>query len=57
MFMEVLGVPPNSLIERGSRSSKFFEGKNPRIKANSKGKIRRPGSQSINNIFHTCKDS
>jgi len=54
--MEVLGVPPNSLIERGSRSNKFFEGKFPKIKANSKGKIRKPNSTSIEMILVDCPD-
>jgi hypothetical protein len=57
MFMEVLGVPPGALIERGSRSSKFFEGKLPKIKANSKGKIRKPGSKSIEMVLCDCQDA
>jgi dual specificity tyrosine-phosphorylation-regulated kinase 2/3/4 len=47
MFMEALGVPPDSLIETGSRSHKFFDGSLVRIKPNSKGKIRRPGSKTL----------
>lgn len=56
MFMEVLGVPPASLIERGTRSSKFFEGALPRVKPNSKGKIRRPGSKSLETVLSPCSD-
>lgn len=52
-----MGVPPQSLIERGSRSIKFFEGNLPRVKPNSKGKIRRPGSKSIESLLCECEDS
>jgi len=51
MFMEVLGIPPVHMIDQGSRSHKFFEGSFPRIKANSKGKIRKPSSKSLELIL------
>lgn len=51
MFMEVLGVPPDSLVERGSRSHKFFEGNMVRVRPNSKGKIRRPGSKTLETVL------
>lgn len=56
MFMEVLGVPPLHLIQKGGRSGKFFEGSLPKIKANSKGKIRKPHSKSIELILSDCQD-
>jgi hypothetical protein len=56
MFMEVLGVPPPSLISKGARSGKFFEGTFPRIRANSKGKLRKPNSKSIEIILSESPD-
>jgi dual specificity tyrosine-phosphorylation-regulated kinase 2/3/4 len=57
MFIEVLGVPPDSLIQQGSRSHKFFEGGLVRLKPNSKGKIRRPASKSLETVLAGCEDS
>ena len=56
MFMEVLGVPPASFIEQGSRSHKFFEGNMPKIRPNSKGKLRKPNSKSLELILNECGD-
>ena len=54
MFMEVLGLPPYSMIEKGTRSHKFFDRNIPKIKANSKGKIRKPNSKSLDSILAGC---
>jgi hypothetical protein len=54
MFIEVLGAPPSSIIERGSRSSKFFEGNLVKIKPNSKGKIRRPNTKPLEMFLSEC---
>ena len=51
MFMEVLGAPPPTFIEQGSRSHKFFDGTMPKIKMNSKGKLRKPGAKSLSQIL------
>lgn len=56
MFMEVLGVPPPILIDQGSRASKFFERGLPRLKPNSKGKIRKPNSRSLEMLLSECSD-
>jgi dual specificity tyrosine-phosphorylation-regulated kinase 2/3/4 len=56
MFMEVLGVPPPSLIQKGSRSNKFFDGNLVKIKPNSKGKIRRPNSKPLDVQLSACED-
>ena len=56
MFMEVLGVPPLSFVEKGSRSHLFFEGRLARIKPNSKGKVRKPNTKPLEMILQTCKD-
>lgn len=51
MFMELLGVPPGELVERGARSKKFFVDKRPKIKPNKKGVLRHPGSRSIKSLI------
>ncbi len=57
MIMEVLGIPPASLVEQGSRSNKFFDGFLPKLKPNSKGKLRRPGSKSVDLLLGDCEES
>ncbi|KAJ3306776.1 Dual specificity tyrosine-phosphorylation-regulated kinase, partial [Blyttiomyces sp. JEL0837] len=53
-IMEVLGVPPESLIERGSRRKLFFDSNGiPRIFPNSKGKKRRPGAKSLAGVLRS----
>lgn len=56
MFMEVLGVPPKQMIHRGTRAHKFFDGDMVKIKPNSKGKIRRPNTKSLEYILQSCED-
>ncbi|KAJ3131200.1 Dual specificity tyrosine-phosphorylation-regulated kinase [Physocladia obscura] len=57
-MMEVLGVPPVSVIERGTRSKLFFDGTatssySPRIVADSKGKKRRPSTKTLAGVLKT----
>ena len=47
-IMEVIGLPPRSLIAKATRRKVFFDDDyNPIIKANSRGKIRKPGSKPL----------
>ena len=57
MFMEVLGVPPPSLIQQGSRSHKYFDGGMVKVKPNSKGKLRKPNTKSLEAILGSCGDA
>lgn len=51
LFMEVLGVPPRTMVERGQRKRKFFdETLEPKPVLNSKGKPRRWGSKPLDTI-------
>lgn len=47
--MEFLGVPPKSLVDRGSRKKLFFDAATgaPKCPANSKGRVRRPASKEL----------
>ncbi|XP_023289267.1 dual specificity tyrosine-phosphorylation-regulated kinase 4, partial [Orussus abietinus] len=55
--MEVLGLPPEQLINHASRRRLFFDSKgNPRCVTNSKGKKRRPGSKNLT-IALRCNDT
>lgn len=56
MLMETLGPPPIELIDRGSRSSKFFDQYQPKSIPNSKGKIRIPGSKPLSKRLKNCED-
>ena len=56
LFMEVLGVPPNSLIEKGCRSKKFFQDFTPKIKPNKKGKLRKPSSKKLRDVLKSCNE-
>mmetsp|Transcript_18475 Transcript_18475/g.18461 ORF Transcript_18475/g.18461 Transcript_18475/m.18461 type:complete len:136 (+) Transcript_18475:770-1177(+) len=48
-IMEIKGIPPDSLLERATRKSLFFEEDGtPKIVANSRGKKRFPGSRTLN---------
>lgn len=47
-IMEVLGTPPDNILDMASRKRLFFDSKgNPRCITNSKGKKRRPGSKDL----------
>lgn len=51
-IMEVIGLPPRSLIAKASRRKVFFDDDyHPIIKPNSRGKIRKPGSKPLNVII------
>ncbi|KAJ3196751.1 Dual specificity tyrosine-phosphorylation-regulated kinase [Irineochytrium annulatum] len=52
-IMEVKGIPPESLIERGTRRKLFFEAGVPRILPNSRGKKRRPGAKTLLGVLRT----
>ncbi len=47
-IMEILGLPPTSMIEAASRKKTFFGDSNvPKIQPNSRGKVRRPSSKDL----------
>jgi dual specificity tyrosine-phosphorylation-regulated kinase 2/3/4 len=49
--MEIKGVPPRSMIMQSSRRKMFFtDDYQPVVKANSRGKVRTPGSRSLRNL-------
>ena len=51
-IMEVIGLPPRSLIAKATRRKVFFDDDyNPIIKVNSRGKLRKPGSRTIESII------
>lgn len=55
-IMEVLGVPPESVIKNASRQRLFFDSRGvPRCITNSKGRKRKPGSKNIA-IAIRCND-
>ena len=51
-MMEVLGVPPFSVLERATRKKLFFDYEgNPKISPNSRGKMRVPGRRNLRDIL------
>ena len=51
-MMEVLGLPPESLMKTASRTKIFFDNENrPKIVPNSRGKKRFPGSKHLNDVI------
>ncbi|KAM6500735.1 hypothetical protein JOM56_003749 [Amanita muscaria] len=55
-IMEVLGVPDKEFINRSSRKKLFFEANGtPRVVVNSKGRRRRPGSKTLQQVLK-CND-
>jgi len=51
-IMEVIGLPPRSLIAKATRRKVFFDDDyNPIIKVNSRGKLRKPGSRALETII------
>ena len=47
-IMEVLGVPPKSILDQSTRKKMFFDSNsNPRIVPNSRGKKRHPKSKDL----------
>lgn len=51
MFMQVLNKPPNKIIDAGSRSSKFFDNYEPKLKQNSHGAIRKPRTKKLSKVL------
>ena len=50
-IMEVLGVPPDTVLRESSRKLLFFTEENePRLKANSRGRVRHPGTRSLEDV-------
>ena len=56
MLMETLGLPPVELIDRGSRSNKFFDLYQPKLVPNSKGRVRTPGTKLLDKRLKGCND-
>lgn len=55
-IMEVLGVPPDDLINTATRKRLFFDSRcSPRCVTNSKGRKRKPGSKSLAQALR-CSD-
>jgi dual specificity tyrosine-phosphorylation-regulated kinase 2/3/4 len=51
-IMEVLGVPPQSLLVQSTRKRLFFDGENgPKLITNSRGKRRIPGTKTIQGVL------
>ena len=54
--MEVKGIPPRSLIVLATRRKVFFDDDyNPIVQPNSKGKVRKPNSKSLEKMMD-CED-
>jgi serine/threonine protein kinase len=55
-IMEIIGVPPHSVIDKSTRKKHFFDSQNkPRIVPNSQGKKRRPGAKDLRSVLR-CPD-
>ena len=55
-IMEIVGVPPRSLIAKATRRKVFFDDDyNPIITPNSRGKIRMPGNKNLYGLM-SCSD-
>merc|ERR1719379_600627 len=53
-IMEVMGLPPQRMLEQGTRKKMFFDqNNNPRIVPNSRGKKRRPSSKDLAGALRT----
>lgn len=56
-LMEVLGVPPRSMLDRAPRRKIFFDNLNtPRLVPNSRGRVRRPNSKDLKAFLKTTDD-
>jgi dual specificity tyrosine-phosphorylation-regulated kinase 2/3/4 len=56
-IMEVLGLPPQALLERGSRVKLFFDDEfRPKLAPNSKGKKRYPATKELREIMHAAEN-
>ncbi len=55
-IMEVLGLPPTSMLDAASRKKTFFGENNvPKIQPNSRGKLRRPSTKDLASVTK-CPD-
>jgi dual specificity tyrosine-phosphorylation-regulated kinase 2/3/4 len=55
-IMEICGVPPKNVLDQATRGKLFFdEDYNPILKANSRGKVRRPYTKSLQHVLQ-CTD-
>ena len=53
-IMELLGLPPDSVLEQSSRKKMFFDSANsPKVIPNKRGKKRFPGTRQISDILGT----
>ena len=53
--MELKGVPPEEILEISTRKKIFFDGNNPKIAQNSRGKKRIPGTKRLDEKVR-CQD-
>jgi dual specificity tyrosine-phosphorylation-regulated kinase 2/3/4 len=52
--METLGTPPAHLFQESTRKEIFFDENNvPILEPNSRGKVRQPGTKSLQSIMKT----
>ncbi|KAI8928875.1 kinase-like domain-containing protein [Entophlyctis helioformis] len=54
-IMEIKGVPSPEVLSQASRARNFFDGNQPIISANSKGKKRRPSTKTLSSVLR-CTD-
>jgi dual specificity tyrosine-phosphorylation-regulated kinase 2/3/4 len=55
-IMEIKGIPPNSVLVVSSRRKNFFENDyKPILEANTRGKVRKPGSKTLKELMN-CDD-
>ncbi|KAJ3071946.1 Dual specificity tyrosine-phosphorylation-regulated kinase [Podochytrium sp. JEL0797] len=52
-IMELKGVPPEYIIDRGSRRKLFFEHGQPRSFTDSKGRKKRPATKTLSHVLRT----
>lgn len=57
-IMEFLGVPPYEYLHKATRRKMFFDSEfRPRVTADSKGKVRKPGTKRIGELLKTAEES
>lgn len=56
-IMEVKGMPEAKIIEKSIKKKNFFDGVQPRILTNSRGKKRIPGSRPLEGLMKNCDHS
>ena len=50
-IMEIVGVPPRSLIAKATRRKVFFDDYQPILLPTSKGKVRQPNTRSLSDAL------